>query len=162
MQLIAEGCGPLSLGFVCAKRKPSHFKTIFANTLKPTHLEYLKYHSCIDRTSLYYLLLFSGSPHLLFKEQHILRENDCSLLLYSLIAFYISVFKGMYFFSSALLCLYLTALSIFHRAQNCSHSYKNASAVWDLLRRNKKCTTWENAILDPAYWFHDHHLNRNC
>lgn len=47
----------------------------------------------------------------------------------------------MYFFSSALLCLHLTALSIFHRAQNYSHSYKNASAVWDLLRGNKKYTT---------------------
>jgi len=42
MQLIAEGRALVSLGFVHAKRKPSHFKTIFVNALKPTHLKYLK------------------------------------------------------------------------------------------------------------------------
>lgn len=91
-----------------------------------------------------------------------MRQNDCSLLSYSSTAFYISAFKGMYFSSSALLCLHPTAISIFHRAQNCSHSYKNASAVWDLLRWNKKCMTWENTILYPEYWFHGCCINRNC
>lgn len=82
------------------------------------------------------VIVFSESSPALLSSTYITRENYCSLLLYSLIAFYISVFKGMYFFSSALLCLHPATLSIFYRAQNCLHSYKNASAIWDLLRVN--------------------------